>query len=56
MTRLYAAAHRGLSFSTFDAETLPDTFLSSVQRAKTPAIAVLTSQQRQLDAAQIQLV
>jgi hypothetical protein len=46
MTGLFLAAQRGTHLSNFDAESLLDQFLSSVQRATIPATAVLYSQQR----------
>jgi hypothetical protein len=51
MTGLFLATYRGTHLSTFDAESLLDKLLPSVQRANLPAIAVLYLQRRQLDAA-----
>jgi hypothetical protein len=56
MTRPFSAPLRESQLSTIDATTLLDKLLLSVQRAKHTTNAVLSSQQRQLDAASIQLV
>jgi hypothetical protein len=51
MIGLFQSAYRGTHLSDLDAESLHDKFIPSIQRAETPATAVLYSQQRQLDAA-----